>query len=114
MKSMQRWQDWLNLILGAWLFTAPLLGLGAAHDMAAWNAHVFGAAIALFSVAALTRPQPWEEWANLYIGAWLIFSPFVLGFSNQTGAMWNHILVGLLVGGDALWATLQPPPERTA
>lgn len=114
MKPTQRWQDWLNLIFGAWLFIAPVAGVGAGNDIAAWNAYIFGAAIVFFSVAALIRPQLWEEWVNLYVGVWLIFAPFVLGFVDQTAVMWNHIVVGLAVGGDALWAMLSPRIGRPA
>jgi hypothetical protein len=51
---------------------------------------------------------------NLAVGVWLIISPLVLGFSNETGAMWNHIIVGLVVAGDALWVMLQKPVQRPA
>ncbi len=30
METKQRWQDWLNLILGIWLLSAPFFGIGAA------------------------------------------------------------------------------------
>ncbi len=114
MKQTQRWQDWLNLLLGAWLFLAPLTGVGAVSDVAAWNSYVFGLGVAIFAIAALYRPQMWEEWVNLVIGIWLISAPFALGFTDQTAVMWNQIIVGLLVGGDAAWVMLQRPVHKTA
>lgn len=106
-KDEQRWQDWFNLVLGAWLIIAPLIGLGVNHGLAAWNSYISGAVVAIFAVIALARPQLWEEWLNLIIGLWLIIAPFALGYTHQTGPMWNQIIVGLLIGVDALWAGAQ-------
>jgi len=82
-----RWQDWLNLLLGAWLFISPwALGFakagGAATSTyshaAAFNAWIVGVIVVLLSIAALARTQPWEEWLNLLAGFWLFISPWVL------------------------------------
>lgn len=98
------WQDWVNLVLGVWLFIAPFFGIGALNESAVWNSYVAGIAIVVFAWASLARPQRWKEWINLLIGVWLIIAPFALGYTDQPAAMWNHIIVGLLVGADALWA----------
>lgn len=111
--TMGRWQDWFNLVLGVWLIVAPFIGIGASNsDVAAGNSYVLGAAVAIFAIVALASGRVWEEWVNLVLAAWLIIAPFVLGFSDQTGAMWNHVIVGLLIGADALWAALQYSPQR--
>lgn len=102
------WQDWVNLLLGIWLFIAPFFGIGGINEAAIWNSYISGLAIVIFAWVALARPHRWEEWTNLVIGAWLIIAPFVLGFTEQTGAMWNQIIVGLLVAADALWAVRSP------
>lgn len=106
-RDEQRWQDWVNIVLGGWLILAPFIGIGVNHDIAAWNSYVAGAVVAIFTIAALARPQLWEEWLNLIVGLWLIAAPFVLGYTQQTGPMWNQIIVGLLIGADALWAAVQ-------
>ncbi|MDZ4225747.1 MAG: SPW repeat protein [Candidatus Andersenbacteria bacterium] len=31
------------------------------------------------------------------VGLWLVLSPFILGYSLLTGALWNAIIVGVLV-----------------
>lgn len=103
-RQTQRWQDWLNLILGIWLFFAPMVGVGTAMGIAAWDSYIVGVLVALFSIGALARPQQWEEWINAVLGLWLILAPFVLAFTSETGPMWNHIIVGLVIGGGALWA----------
>jgi hypothetical protein len=56
----------------------------------------------VISWVALARPRRWEEWLNAVIGLWLIVAPFVLGFSSVLGATWNHVIVGVLIGADAI------------
>lgn len=114
-KIRGRWQDWVNLFLGIWLFLAPAFSLApSAGGVIAWNGYIFGAAVALFAGWALARPQRWEEWINLIIGLWLIAAPFTLGFSGDSGATWNHVVVGVVVGGDALWAMMASQPVQRA
>ena len=111
-RLMGRWQDWFNLVLGGWLIIAPFIGVGVTDNIAAWNSYASGAAVAIFALAAIARPQQWEEWVNLLVGAWLIAAPFALGFTDQAVPMWNQIVVGVLIGADALWAALQIPSQQ--
>jgi hypothetical protein len=34
---------------------------------------------------------------NMVLGAWLVISPFLFGFSHVATATWNNIIVGLIV-----------------
>ncbi|MBE7467696.1 MAG: hypothetical protein DPW09_36245 [Anaerolineae bacterium] len=38
------------------------------------------------------------------VGVWLVVSPFVLGYSTVTAALWNDIIVGAVVIVLAAWA----------
>lgn len=92
----QHWQDWINVLLGAWLFFSPwLLGYFNMYN-AAWNSYVLGIAIFVFAVWALYAPQAWEEWTLLILGVWLVISPWVLGFYGDGNATWNMVIVGIL------------------
>ncbi len=102
----QRWQDWTIVLLGGWLVLSPFIGIGTISDVAAINSYVIGAAVVLFSFAAIAGPQMWKEYTNVTLGIWLIVAPFLLGFANQAIPMWNQIIVGLLVAGIALGVTL--------
>jgi hypothetical protein len=42
--------------------------------------------------AALVTFQAWEEWVNAALAAWLIVSPYLLGFSGLTSAFWNQLI----------------------
>lgn len=104
MEGKVRWQDRVNLVLGLWLMLSPYLLGYAGNGSATANATAAGAVVTLFAVAALWRPQHWEEWTNLGVSLWIIVAPFLLGFWDVPAAAWTHMATGLLVGGDALWA----------
>ena len=107
----KRWQDWVMLALGIWLFVSPLF-LGYLDVPAArWNAYVVGTGLIVFSIVALARPALWGEWINLVLGMWLIIAPFVLPHASGT-ARWNHLIVGILVVADALAAVFMRPEQR--
>jgi len=88
--------------------------IGLTNDAAAINSYVVGATVALIAFAAISSPQIWKEYTNIGLGLWLIFAPFVLGFTGLVGPMLNQIIAGLVIGGIALGVTLEkttPPME---
>lgn len=93
----KRWEDWLNLALGVWLFISPWILDFSGAAAAAWNAYIVGAGFAIFALIALGKPDRWEEWVNVVIGAWAVISPWVLGYSSVTVATWNAVIVGAIV-----------------
>lgn len=100
-----RWQDWLNMLLGAWLFASPwLLKYADELPRAAWSAWISGAAIALLAAIALPIPKAVEEIANALLGVWVGVSPWVIGFSANRDVTTNAIFVGILVALLAVWA----------
>lgn len=103
-KIARQWKDVANLVLGIWLVLSPWILAYAAEPTAAWNAYVLGVIIAVAAVAALIAFHEWEEWVNAVFGAWLIVSPWVLGFSALTAAVGNQVVVGVLVGALAIWS----------
>src|SRR6478752_6118314 len=104
-----KWQDWINLILAVWLFISPWVlrfypGAAVASIPASWTAWVLGVVVAVFSIAALSRARPWEEWINLIAGVLLFISPLVLMYYTvNIVAMWNALIVGALVFILAIW-----------
>lgn len=108
------WQDTVSLLLGVWLIFSPWILGFTGTPVAMWNAVLFGVLIAIMALMALIEFQEWEEWADMVIGAWLIVSPWVLGFATMYatdgamtgayGASWNFIAVGVLTLGMAAWS----------
>jgi hypothetical protein len=107
-KLTTQWKDAANLVLGIWLAVSPWAFSYAGEAKPAWNAHVVGVIIAVAAIAALIAFQQWEEWVNTALAAWLIVSPYLLGFTALTYALWNQLIVGVLVGALAIWAAVTP------
>ena len=93
----QRWQDWINLLLGIWLFISPwAVGFEGTQRAASWNAWILGVAVVVFSAIAVSMPQVWEEIINLLLGVWLVISSWVIGVTSRA-AETDAVIVGLLV-----------------
>jgi hypothetical protein len=108
--TSNKWQDWINLILAIWLFISPWVlsfapgSTGPVSEPAAWTAWVLGVVIGVFSIAALVRAQPWEEWINLIAGALLFISPWVLTYyAASQAALWNALVIGAVTFILAIW-----------
>ncbi|MEC9481931.1 MAG: SPW repeat protein [Halomonas sp.] len=44
----------------------------------------------------------WREWLMLLLGAWMIVSPYVLGFADSAAVMWSAVISGLILMALAL------------
>jgi hypothetical protein len=108
----QHWQDWVNLVLGLWVIVSPwtIAHLMASAenpagvtDAAMWDHYVIGIAVAILAAVALFAFAAWEEWTNVALGAWLLISPWLLGFSASAALAWNAVIIGVLVMGFAVW-----------
>ncbi|MBZ9566341.1 SPW repeat protein [Modicisalibacter tunisiensis] len=111
MKTAQlhsRWRDRIMLLFGAWLAVSPyVLGFAATASLAMWSTLVVGLALIAMSALAIWKQKPWEEWLLLALGVWLLAAPFVLGFLGLTNAALNSFVMGVLVGGDAIWSLIE-------
>lgn len=109
----RRWQDMVMLVLGLWLIVSPfILQYGDYTGIAALNSYILGVGVMVFAAIALVRPELWEEQVNMILGVWLIIAPYVLGFGEETAALVNHFIVGLLIVADALWAMFPRFPRK--
>ncbi len=109
----------LNLLAGLWMLLSPwLLGFSAVGN-AAWNAVIAGLLIAVFAMARIAAPDRAEtlSWLSFLLGIWLVVSPFLLDFGDVYRAMWNGVIVGLLVQVLSAWSAVATPgaaiPPRT-
>jgi hypothetical protein len=90
-------QDLVNLYLGIWAVLTPWLvghhpGTGVVADYV-----VVGILISFFAIAALIAFRPWQEGVNIVLGAWLLVSPWVLGFRANPSLAGSAVLIGILV-----------------
>lgn len=100
----KRWQDWVNVILGAWMVASPWVLDFADNVVASRSAWALGAAIVLFAGIAVYMPKAWEEAVNIVLGLCLLLSPWVLAFTEHETATVNAAIVGILVVAFGVWA----------
>jgi len=100
--NKRQWQDGLNLVIGFWLIIAPWVLGYADTRIAVGNSVIMGVAVLIVAFVALVTPDIWEEWISLLLGFLLVISPLTTGYETQTTAVINSVIMGLLVGGDAV------------
>jgi hypothetical protein len=99
---MKRWKDWINLALGLAVFASPWvlehpMGPAGASPESMWNLWVVGLLISGAAFAAAVAFRPWQESLAALLGAWLLFSPWVLGYSDVKSLAWAAVIAGALV-----------------
>lgn len=120
----QHWQDWVNLVLGLWVIVSPWaithIMAGPTNpagltDTAMWNYYATGSIVAVLAVIALYAFAVWEEWSNLILGAWLLVSPWFLGFSTSAAMTWNAVIIGVAILVFAGWTLVdEQGPQQMA
>jgi hypothetical protein len=98
------WQDSLTFLLGVGLFFSPWLFDFAAVATAAFNAHIVGAVLMVMALMALFAFQRWEDWVSGLLGAWLLISPWFLGFNATMAPTLTHVLAGIAAVVLAIWS----------
>ena len=48
------------------------------------------------------------SWVNVLLGIWVIISPFIVQFARLPAAMWNNVIVGIIIALLALVHTSMP------
>ena len=97
------WQDVVNLVLGAWLIISPWIMDYSNAGMAAGDAWLLGVGVVIVSLLALISPDVWEEWLNLLLAVFVLISPITVGFIHQDAAVWNSVVISVLIGISAVW-----------
>lgn len=98
MRNTWHWQDWCIIAAGVWLLASPQQLAFALEHYASSNACGVGALLIAYNVMIAGRMvEEGQEFVNLILGIWLIFSPFALGFSGIVAASVDMIAVGAAV-----------------
>ncbi|MBE7470022.1 MAG: SPW repeat protein [Anaerolineales bacterium] len=109
------WLNWLVAVAGLWELLSPFALGYSALTVAMWNAVIVGVVlIALGAWAALYKEAKTDrtlDWINAVLGVWLVISPFALDYSATAMAMWNNIIVGIVVLALAGWAAFAVSKE---
>ncbi len=107
--------SWIVAVGGVWEVLAPfLLGYSGTRN-ALWDAIVVGVLLIILGAWAALASAPATvkalNWVNVVLGVWLIIAPFVLAYTGVMAAMWNDIIVGIIIAVLAAWAALSVKPE---
>lgn len=101
--QIKHWQDPVNGAIGLWLVVSPWV-LGFENNSPALsNALIIGIALVATALGAIYLPQAWQEWSEAGLGAWLLASPWIMGFETQFAATTNVAIAGMTVLILALW-----------
>ena len=94
--SFSGWRKWATVLLGVYLFAVPWAFGDLGDTVSSANAWVVGVClvVATWRVPIVSGPRS-AEVIKAGIGAWLLASPFVLGFAGSLSA-WNAWIVGVL------------------
>lgn len=113
------WVHWLTMGLGLWLATAPFaFGTFQASEFSSavmrvsedrglwdpalrsmltgWNNVIVGVAIMLFAALSMSPRGGWAQWANAFLGVWLLGAPLVF-WTPDAAVYANDTLIGALV-----------------
>ena len=107
-----RWAHFLNIGLGTWLVTQPLL-INVEEPLLRVSELVLGTLLILCAAFSLSWRAQWARWACAGIGAAVMAIPFL--FSTASGAAYlSDTLVGGLIFGFAVCTKPDPGPSALA
>lgn len=106
----------INTALGLYLIASPWVWGFNINGSATWNCVAVGIVIALFGAARVRDPHYAStlSWINLILGAWIIVSPWVYGYTLNGSGMWNSIILGAVVLLLAIWSGTATATEHPA
>jgi hypothetical protein len=103
----KRWQNWVNVVLGAWLALSPWILGFAERRSAALTAWTLGTSIVFFSAIGVYMHEAWEEAITVILGMLLMGAPWAFNFAEHRAATTNVVVSGVLVAAFAIWSTLR-------
>ena len=113
------WQDWVNYFLGLWVFGSPWFieramvsterGGGTRGMLNLGGRARRGAALDAGDQRIMTA---WDQRAIFALGAWLLLSPWIIGFAATVPLMWNSVIFGGLIFAFAGWRLIDDRRRR--
>jgi hypothetical protein len=105
-RHMKHWQDGVSTLVGVWLIISPwVLGLDIHTSVAAFGCFVvIGVLLCACGLCEFFIPEAWEEYSELYLGALLMVSPWMLEYKAALPVATSMAMAcGGLVLAMALW-----------
>jgi uncharacterized membrane protein HdeD (DUF308 family) len=112
MRPWTRLQDWGTLIAGLYAALSPIWVSTSGEREARWVLIVLGALLVLAALCSLALPGVVAtEWLTILFGVLLFVAPWVLTYTDRTGASWTSWAVGaiaVVLGGLTLSTGSRP------
>ena len=97
MRPWTRLQDWGTLLAGLYAALSPIWVNTTGERDAFWALIVLGALLALTALFSLAMPGVVAtEWLTVLFGVLLFVAPWVLTYTERTGASWTSWVVGAI------------------
>ena len=106
--SDNRWPHFVNIALGSWLFTQPLL-IHVQEPLLRWSEMALGALLMVFATLALSQRGTAARWVCAAIGTVVMAIPFLFHTGNAAAYL-SDTLVGALIFGFAVCTKPEPGP----
>ncbi len=101
-----RWVHMINVALGSWLFTQPLL-INVQEPALRYGEMLLGALLMVFATTALSWRAQWARWVCASIGIVVMALPFVFWTANAAAYL-SDTLVGALIVAFAVCTKPEP------
>ena len=109
MRPWTRLTDWATLVAGLYAALSPIWISTTGERDARWALIVLGALLAVTALCSLALPGVVAtEWLTVLFGVLLFVAPWVLTYTERTGASWTSWVVGaiaVVLGGFAVPAS---------
>ncbi len=89
------WKGWVVGLLGLLQFVLGFVKMSAKAFM--WDYIIVGLLVAIIGFWMISDNKKWQGWLSGLAGVWLFISAFISSLLSGQGAMWNSIIVGLIV-----------------
>jgi len=97
MRPWTRLQDWGTLLAGLYAALSPIWVSTTGERDARWALIVLGALLAVTALCSLAMPGVVAtEWLIILFGVLLFVAPWVLTYTERTGASWTSWVVGAI------------------
>lgn len=111
-----KYLSWTNFLLGLWLAVAPFILVYHGISAALWEDVIVGLLIAGFAfwraVGPETQGMAAVSWTVAVLGIWALIAPFALGYSEVAAAVWNDVIIGILVAALAFYRNYEVPMQH--
>lgn len=101
----------LGVLVGVWLLVSPFVLGFSGYGGPTWNAAIIGLGTLAVMYSPPRHETDWRGYAGVFLGVWVLISPWVLGYAHIVPALWNSVVVGIILAGAAV-TRLVPAPHR--